>query len=64
MLLINCKVELKLKWSKYFVFSAGGTKNVINENGNANNVIFTIKDTKLQQETIKSYSRIKFCWSQ
>ena len=45
--LINCKVELKLKWAKYCVFSAGGTENVINEDVNANNTIFTIKDTKL-----------------
>ena len=44
--LINCKVELTLKWSKYCVFSAGGTEIDINDN-NANNVIFTIKDTKL-----------------
>ena len=45
--LINCKAELKLKWTKYCVLSAGGTENVINENANANNIIFTIKDTKL-----------------
>ena len=42
--LINCKVELKLKWSKYCVFSAGGTEIDIDDN-NANNVIFTIKGT-------------------
>ena len=46
MLLINCKVKLKLKWTKYCVFCAGGTENDINDNDNANN-IFTIKDTKL-----------------
>ena len=42
--LINCKVILKLKWTKYCVLSA-----VCNDNANANpdNVIFTIKDTKL-----------------
>ena len=45
MQLINCEVELKLKWSKYCVLSAAGVDNV---NGNANdNIIFTIKDTKL-----------------
>ena len=43
MLLINCKVE----WTKYCVFSAGVTENVVNENAKANNIIFTIKDTKL-----------------
>ena len=45
--LINFKVKLKLKWTKYCVFSPGGTENVINEDSNANNIIFAIKDTKL-----------------
>ena len=59
--LINCKAELKLKWTKYCALSAGGTENVINEDANANNIIFTIKDTKLYvpvatlQETINSH---------
>ena len=44
--LINCKEELKPKWKKYCVFSAGGTENVINDD-NAINTIFTIKDRKL-----------------
>ena len=44
MSLINCKVELKLKWSKYCVLSAAGNDNA---NGNDDNIIFTIKDTKL-----------------
>ena len=38
--LINWKVELKIKWTKYYVLSA-------NDNVNANNIIFTIKDTEL-----------------
>ena len=42
--LINCKVELKLKWTKYCVLSAVGAGNT---DGNPNNIIFTIKDTKL-----------------
>ena len=43
--LFNCKVELKIKWTKYCVLSAGGADNV---NGNANDIIiFTIKDTIL-----------------
>ena len=46
-LLINCKVKLKLKWTKYCVFSAGGTENDVNDNDNANNIIFIIKDAKL-----------------
>ena len=42
--LINCKVELKLQWTKYFVLSAAANDNDIN---NANDLTFTIKDTKL-----------------
>ena len=45
--LINCKVELKLKWIKYCVLSLAGTENGVNDNNNTNNIIFTIKDTKL-----------------
>ena len=44
---INCKVESKLKWANYCILSATGNDNNINENANANNIIFTIKDTKL-----------------
>ena len=47
MRLINCKVELKLRWTKYCVFSEGRTENIIDENYNVNNIIFTIKDTQL-----------------
>ena len=42
--MINCKVELKLKWEKYYVLSAVGNDNT---NANTNNIIFTIKNTKL-----------------
>ena len=45
--LINCKVELKLKWKKYCVLSVARTENDVNDNTNANDIIFTIKDTKL-----------------
>ena len=41
---INCKVELKLKWTKSSVIAAAG---VDNDNANDNNIIFTIKDAKL-----------------
>ena len=44
--LINCKVELKLKWTKCCVLSAPGNVN-IDDNSNVNNIIFTMKDTKL-----------------
>ena len=40
--LINCKIELKIKWRKYRDLSAN-----VNDNDNANNFIFIIKDTKL-----------------
>ena len=43
--LINCKVELKLKWTKYYVLSAAGNENNNNEDVNANNIIFNIEDT-------------------
>ena len=42
--LINCKVELKLKWTKYCVLSAVGAGNT---DANPNNIIFAIKDAKL-----------------
>ena len=43
--LVNCKVELKLRWKKYCVLSVAGTDNV---NGiDSDNIIFTIKSTKL-----------------
>ena len=43
--LINCKVELKLRWSKHCVLSLAGTDNA--NGNNDDNIIFTIKDTKL-----------------
>ena len=42
--LISWKVELKLKWAKYCVLSGAGGDNA---NASSNNIIFTIKDTKL-----------------
>ena len=42
--LINCKVELKLEWTKHYVLAAAGNDKT---NGNPNNTVFTIKDTKL-----------------
>ena len=41
-LLINCKEEPKFKWTKC-LFAAGND----NTNPNPNNIIYTIKDTKL-----------------
>ena len=47
MSLINCSLELTLKWILYCVLSAAGNENVINDNDNDNdnNIIFTVKDT-------------------
>ena len=45
--LINCKVELKLEWAKCCFFSVVGNENNIHESTNANDIIFTIKDTNL-----------------
>ena len=41
---LNCKVELKLKWTKYCVLSVEGADN---DDAYPNNIIFTIKETKL-----------------
>ena len=37
--LINCKIELKLKWTKYCILSAAGCDN---DNANSNNIYFKI----------------------
>ena len=44
--LINCKVELKFRRMKHCVLSMLGNEN---DNGNvdSNDIIFTVKDTKL-----------------
>ena len=47
MTLINCKVELKLKWLKNCVWSAGGIDNANGNNDDDNNFVFAIKDRKL-----------------
>ena len=46
--LTKCKVELKLRWTKHFVLSAPGAANADSDDGaNSNNIVFTIKETKL-----------------
>ena len=47
MQLINCKAELKIKWTKYCVLSVARNENENNNNNANNNIIFTCKDTKL-----------------
>ena len=56
--MINCKVELKLKWTKYCVLSAAGNDND-NDNNNAKSIIFTIKDTKLYFSVVTLSERDK-----
>ena len=41
--LINCEVELKLKWSKHCALASAGTENA---DANYDNIIFTIKDAQ------------------
>ena len=56
--MINSKVELKLKWTKYCVLSAAGNDND-NDNNNAKSIIFTIKDTKLYFSVVTLSERDK-----
>ena len=55
MLLINCKVELKFISTKYCVLSVAANENA--NNNNADNIIFTIKDTKLYVPVINLSAR-------
>ena len=57
--LINCIVELKLKWTKYYVLPTAGNENVINVNDNDNNIIFTINDIKLYVPVVPLSARDK-----
>ena len=52
--LINCKVELKFKWTKYCDLSAAGNDNT---NANSNNIIFTLNDTKLYVQVVTLSAR-------
>ena len=45
--LINFKVEVRLKWTKYYVLSAADNGNDNDNDNNSISFIFTIKDTKL-----------------
>ena len=53
--LINCKTELKLKWTKYYVLSPAS---VGKTNANPNNFIFSIKDTKLYVPAVTLSARV------
>ena len=52
--LINCKVELKLKWTKYCVLTTAVAENA---HLNSNNITFTIKDTKLYVSVVTLSAR-------
>ena len=54
--MINCKVELKLRWKKYCVLTANGNANV-NDNDIANNLIFTIKGRKSYVQVVTLSAR-------
>ena len=55
--LINCKVELKLKWTKYCILSAAGNENDNDNNDNSKNIIFNIKDTQLNVPVVTLSAR-------
>ena len=54
MLLINCKIELKLKRMNHCVLSANDNKN---DDANSNNIIFTFKATKLHVPVVTLSSK-------
>ena len=53
--LINCKIESKLKWTKFCVLTAAGADNT---DTNFNNTNFTIKDTKLYVPVITLSAKV------
>ena len=56
--LINCKVELKFRLTKYCVLFVIGVANIENDDGaNVNNIIFTTKDTKLYASVVTSSAK-------
>ena len=54
MSLINCKVELKLKWTKYGVLSAAGNDK---DDDRDDKIDFTIKGTKLYVPSVTLSAR-------
>ena len=56
MSLINWKVKLKLRWTKHCVLSVAVTDHA-NGNNDDNNIIFTIKGTKLYVPVITLLAR-------
>ena len=65
--LINCKVKLKLKWTKYRVLSVGC--NGILNNIDSDRIVLTIKDTELYVPVVTLSARDKgferyVCWNE
>ena len=52
MVFINCKVEHKLKWTNHCVLFRSGADNI--NNRDSNNIIFTIKGSKLYASEVTS----------
>ena len=52
--LINCKIELKLKRTKYYVLPTAAVDNNV---ANSNNTVFTIVDTKLYVPVVTLLAR-------
>ena len=55
--LLNCKVDLKLKWTKHCVLATGSNDN---DDANSNNILFLQRRkmslySHYQQKTIKNY---------
>ena len=55
--LTNCKVELKFKWRKFCILSPASNENIINNDDNANNIIFIIKKINLYVPAVTLSSR-------
>ena len=54
--MINCKIELKLRWTKYCILSVAGTDNA-NGNYDDNDNICTIKGTKSYVPVVTLWAR-------
>ena len=54
MSLINCKVKLKLKWTKHCVLVAAGVENA---NPNSKNIIISSENTKLYVLAVNSSAK-------
>ena len=58
--LINCKVEVKLRWTKHCVSSALGSENG-NANADSDKCFFTIKDTNLNVPAVTKSPKDNHC---